>query len=106
MTTPDSNSGSIASTGGGLKAGRLDGLLGGKERTRMRGHTPLDPATLVLSVLVPVYNERNTIELILEQVRTAVDVKTEILVVDDYSTDGTREILTRLQAEGRIDRLI
>ena len=72
----------------------------------MRGRTPLDPSALVLSVLIPVYNERATIETILDQVRGAVDVQTQIICVDDYSTDGTREILARLKDEGRIDVLI
>ena len=56
---------------------------------------------LVLSVLIPVYNERNTIELILNQVH-AVPVRKEIICVNDFSTDGTKEILDRLHAEGRI----
>jgi glycosyltransferase involved in cell wall biosynthesis len=47
---------------------------------------------LKLSVIVPVYNERRTIALILEKVR-AVPVDKEIIVVDGASFDGTREIL-------------
>ncbi|HEX2780689.1 MAG TPA: glycosyltransferase family 2 protein [Gemmatimonadaceae bacterium] len=102
MTAPNIPS-SVADS---RRGGRLDGLLGGKQRSRMRGRTPVDPATLTLSVLVPVYNERATIDIILDQVRTAVDVKTQIICVDDCSTDGTREILTQLKDEGRIDVLI
>jgi glycosyltransferase involved in cell wall biosynthesis len=45
-----------------------------------------------LSVIVPVYNERRTIGLILEKVR-AVPVNKEIIVVDGASFDGTRELL-------------
>jgi len=48
-----------------------------------------------LSVIVPVYNERNTIQEILRRVR-AVDlgeISKEIIVVDDGSTDGTVDIL-------------
>jgi len=45
-----------------------------------------------LSVVIPVYNERATIEQILERVQ-AVDIDKEILLVDDGSTDGTREFL-------------
>ena len=45
-----------------------------------------------LSVIVPVYNEASTIQEILRQVR-AVGLAHEIIVVDDGSTDGTRETL-------------
>jgi len=104
MTVPDSNL--LTSAGApGRRGGRLDGLLGGKA-PRMRGRTPLEPSALVLSVLVPVYNERATIETIIEQVRGAVDVQTQIICVDDCSTDGTRDILARLKQEGRVDVLI
>ena len=47
-----------------------------------------------LSVLIPVYNEARTIEEILTLV-SAVPIEKEILVVDDGSVDGTREILER-----------
>jgi glycosyltransferase involved in cell wall biosynthesis len=67
--------------------------------------TPLDPTTLRLSVLVPVYNERNTIETILDRVHQS-QVKTEIICVDDCSTDGTRERLVELHAAGYIHKLI
>ncbi|MDB4900257.1 MAG: hypothetical protein JWN53_2065 [Gemmatimonadetes bacterium] len=67
--------------------------------------TPLDPATLRLSVLIPVYNERNTIETILDRVHQA-PVRTEIICVDDCSTDGTRERLVALHAAGYIHQLI
>ena len=72
---------------------------------RMRGRTPMSPETLVLSVLMPVFDERDTIALIVDQVR-AVPVRKEIVVVDDCSTDGTREILRRLKDAGKIDKLI
>jgi glycosyltransferase involved in cell wall biosynthesis len=54
-----------------------------------------------LSVLVPIYNERNTIERLLNEV-AAVDtgLQMEILAGDDGSKDGTRDILSRLQLPG------
>jgi glycosyltransferase involved in cell wall biosynthesis len=51
-----------------------------------------------LSVLVPVYNERDTVREIISRVR-AVGVRTQIILVDDCSTDGTREILRSIGRE-------
>jgi glycosyltransferase involved in cell wall biosynthesis len=50
----------------------------------------------LLSVVMPVYNERATIEEIIPRV-LAVPVRTELIVVDDGSTDGTRDLLTALK---------
>ena len=52
----------------------------------------------LLSVLVPVYNERDTLENLLRRV-LAVPVDKEVIVVDDGSRDGTREVLARLAGE-------
>ena len=49
-----------------------------------------------LTVVIPVFNERGTIEAILERVKRSSFEK-EILVVDDGSTDGTREYLEGLE---------
>jgi glycosyltransferase involved in cell wall biosynthesis len=59
----------------------------------------------VLSIIMPVYNESVTIATALSRVR-AVPIATQVVVVDDGSTDGTRLILKRLEAEGRIDVLV
>ena len=53
------------------------------------------PAHARLSVIIPVYNERATIEEIIRRVR-AVDQTAQMVVVDDCSTDGTREILNQM----------
>jgi glycosyltransferase involved in cell wall biosynthesis len=48
----------------------------------------------LLSVVIPVYNERTTIEEILQRVLAVeLGVDVEVVVVDDCSTDGTRELL-------------
>ncbi len=58
-----------------------------------------------LSVLMPVYNEEATVERAVDSVR-ALDGPLEIICLDDASTDGTRAILERLLAEGKIDVLV
>ena len=52
----------------------------------------------LLSVVMPVYNERTTVEEIIRRV-LAGPIRTELIVVDDGSKDGTREILTGLERE-------
>jgi glycosyltransferase involved in cell wall biosynthesis len=62
---------------------------------RAAQRVPPDP---LLSVVMPVFNERDTIEEIIRRV-LAVKLRIELIVVDDRSTDGTTEILERLQTE-------
>jgi glycosyltransferase involved in cell wall biosynthesis len=50
-----------------------------------------------LSVVIPVYNERATVEELLKRVQ-AVAIDKEIVIIDDGSTDGTRELLAGLAA--------
>ena len=55
-----------------------------------------------LSLLVPVYNEVGTLETALLRLRR-LPLETEVVCVDDGSTDGSRELLARLQRNGLID---
>ena len=56
------------------------------------------PKDLVLSVVIPVYNERETLHLLLDRVR-AVRLPKQIILVDDCSKDGTREMLQKMAQE-------
>jgi glycosyltransferase involved in cell wall biosynthesis len=67
----------------------------GPDRSRAATRLPADP---VLSVVMPVFNERNTIEEIIGRV-LAVRMRIQLIVVDDRSTDGTGDILERLQQQ-------
>ncbi|MGQ0538922.1 MAG: glycosyltransferase family 2 protein [Gemmatimonadaceae bacterium] len=72
---------------------------------RLRGRTPIPRDSLTLSVLIPVYNEEPTIELIVEQVQS-VPVRKEIICVNDQSSDRSAHILDGLHTAGRIDKVI
>jgi len=57
-----------------------------------------------VSVVVPVYNEVDTIATIIAQIRAVEGLELELIVVDDGSTDGTRDALESLS--GQIDHLV
>jgi dolichol-phosphate mannosyltransferase len=71
-------------------------------------HIPCAPAlspvkTPLLSVAIPVYNERATLLTILEKIRD-VPLSMELILVEDGSTDGTRELL-KTEIEGQYDNV-
>jgi glycosyltransferase involved in cell wall biosynthesis len=55
-------------------------------------------ASLELSIIMPVYNEKNTLMEILKRVES-LPLKKEIIIVDDGSTDGSRELLAEIPRE-------
>lgn len=60
---------------------------------------------LVVSIVVPAYNEVGTAEQLLERV-AQLPLSKEVIVVDDGSTDGTRDLLVELEERGLVDRLL
>ena len=67
-----------------------------------RRHNPFPLENPKLSVVIPVYNEKGTIVEILRRVLDTEMLK-EVIIVDDFSTDGTRQILENMamrQANG------
>lgn len=51
---------------------------------------------MLLSIIMPVFNEIKTIEKIIDRVQN-VDLEKEIIIIDDYSTDGTRAYLKTIK---------
>lgn len=60
-------------------------------------HSPTALNDPTVSIVIPVYNERGTIEEILRRVLDT-DIRKEAIIVDDCSTDGTRQILENMAA--------
>lgn len=64
--------------------------------------------TKKLSIIIPCYNEKDTIDEILKEIADVNlgTTKKEIVIVDDGSTDGTREIVTKLAAKDKSLKLL
>ena len=63
------------------------------------------PSEPLLSVIVPAFNEAETIETVARRLR-GIPLKLEIIAVDDASTDGTAAVLDRLAQGGLVDRVL
>src|ERR1700730_13997946 len=70
----------------------------GETTCRQLGIYPI-PDGFKISVVIPVYNELKWIREVVRRVQ-AVSVPKEIILVDDWSTDGTREILSEMEGDG------
>lgn len=68
-------------------------------------NTPLDLDTLTLSVVIPVYNEEATFRSLVDAVKNCGIPNLQIIVVDDYSTDGTRALLKN-DIESMVDEVV
>jgi glycosyltransferase involved in cell wall biosynthesis len=79
-----------------LRVPLLQRLLG-PAVCRQLGINPI-PAGFKLSVVIPVFNEEQWVRELVRRVQ-AVPIPKEIILVDDYSTDGTRAVLAELAAD-------
>src|SRR4051812_33603969 len=61
---------------------------------------PIHNTPKKISIIIPVFNERNTVENVVATVLAInIPLEKEIVIVDDFSTDGTREILAGLESK-------
>lgn len=60
---------------------------------------------MILTVIIPAYNEKKTIQKIIKKIRLTKYIKKQIILVDDGSTDGTREIIKN-NLSFKVDKVI
>ena len=59
-----------------------------------------------LSVIIPCFNEQDTVAVILDRVKDEKTIEKEIIVVDDYSTDNSRKILENYKKDNEIKLIL
>ena len=59
-----------------------------------------------LSIIVPCFNEQDTVTVILDRVKDEKTIEKEIIVVDDYSTDNSRKILENYKKNNEIKLIL
>ena len=66
----------------------------------------IDKKTFKLTIIIPCYNEKNTIEEILKRINESLKsyelLKFEVLIVDDFSNDGTKDVLKNFTNDEKI----
>ena len=60
---------------------------------------------MILTVIIPAYNEKNTIKKIIQKIKLVKNIKKQIILVDDGSTDGTTDIIKK-NLSSKVDKII
>lgn len=58
-----------------------------------------------LSVIIPIYNEFKTLEEILKRIKNQTHIEKEIILIDDFSTDGSRELIKN-KLKSKVQKII
>ena len=65
----------------------------------------IDKDTVKLSIIIPCYNEKNTIAEIIDQILQLNKIKKQIIVVDDKSNDGSEQIIKKYESKKKIEAI-
>ena len=60
---------------------------------------------MLVSIIIPCFNEKNYIEIVIEKILKLENIAKEIIIVDDHSTDGTQEILEK-KLKNKVSKII
>ena len=60
---------------------------------------------MLVSIIIPCFNEKDYIEIVIEKILNLQNITKEIIIVDDHSTDGTREILEQ-KLKNKVSKII
>ena len=60
---------------------------------------------MLVSIIIPCFNEKDYIEIVIEKILKLQNIAKEIIIVDDHSTDGTREILEQ-KLKNKVSKII
>ena len=58
---------------------------------------------IILTIIVPAYNEKKSISRIIDQINEKIIYTKQIIVIDDFSNDGTKDVIQNLSNIDKID---
>ena len=58
-----------------------------------------------LTIIIPCFNEKDTILKIIKKIHSIKKIKKQIILIDDYSNDGTRKLITKYLRK-KVDKII
>ena len=61
---------------------------------------------MFISIIIPCFNEEKTLEKLIDKILEQKGFKKKIIIVDDYSSDGSISILKKIYKENKVDEVI
>ena len=60
---------------------------------------------MLVTVIIPCFNEKKTIAKVVDRINNLKDLNLEVIIIDDYSNDGTRELLKN-EIDDNVSRIV